>query len=436
MKTKSFIAACVLFAVMAAMILAHAPHTAIMTVRWLSVAALFTYGWACKSNTTWIMVCLVAGGCLGHDFPAIGRNGRVPSMIFIKLVKSIIAPLIFAMLVRGIAQHSDIKTTGRMALKAIVYFEVVSTIALVLGLVAINISKAGVGLDMRGAHEEKIQVTKVSGQEMILNAFPENIAKSVADGKVLQVIVFSLFFGLGLALSPEEKRKPLLDFCDAVAQAMFKFTKVVMMFAPIAVGGAMAYAIAHMGIGVLYNLGKLLATLYIALIVFVIGVLLPVALIFRLPIRRLMKVAAEPCAIAFATTASEAAMPTALKNLEEFGVSRRVVSFVYPLGMSFNQDGACIYIALASMFVAQASGIHMSWGTQLMVLFSLMLMTKGMTGVPRGSLIYLMATAVQFGLPLEPIFIIIGIDELMDMPRTAVSVLGARPSNQLCGQIL
>jgi proton glutamate symport protein len=424
MKTKSFIGAFVLFALMGAMILVSAPHMAITTVRWLGVAALFIYGWACRSNTIWIMVCLVAGVCLGHDFPAIGQHGRLPSMIFIRLVKCIIAPLLFAMLVRGIAQQSDIKRTGRMALKAIIYFEVVSTIALVLGLAAINISKAGLGVNLGGAHEEKVQLTKVSGQEVVLNAFPENIAKAVAEGKVLQVIIFSLLFGLGLALSPEEKRKPLLDFCEAVAQTMFKFTKIVMYFAPIAVGGAMAYTISHMGFSVLYNLGKLLTTLYVALIVFVIFVLLPIVLIYRLPLRRLIKVAAEPCTIAFATTSSEAAMPTALKNLEEFGVSRRVCAFVYPLGMSFNQDGASIYQSLAVVFVAQTSGIHMSWGTQLMLLFTLMIMSKGMAGVPRGSLIYVMAASVQFGLPLEPIFMILGIDELMDMPRTAVNVLG------------
>jgi proton glutamate symport protein len=409
---------------MGAMILAHAPHTAILAVRWLGVSALFVYGWACKSNTTWIMVCLVAGACLGHDFPAIGLNGRLPSLIFIRLVKCIIAPLIFAMLVRGIAQQSDVKRTGQLALKAIIYFEVVSTIALVIGLAAINISKAGVGLDLKGAHEEIVQVTKVSGQEAVLNAFPENIAKSVAEGKILQVIIFSLLFGLGLSLAPEEKRKPLLDFCDALAQTMFKFTKIVMMFAPIAVGGAMAYTISHMGFSVLYNLGKLLVTCYVALIVFTVFVLLPIGLIFRLPVRRLIKVAIEPCTIAFATTSSEAAMPTALKNLEEFGVSRRVCSFVYPLGMSFNQDGASIYMALAAVFVAQTSGIHLSWGNQLMLLLTLMLMSKGMGGIPRGSLIYLMAAAVQFGLPLAPIFIILGIDELMDMPRTALNVLG------------
>jgi proton glutamate symport protein len=328
------------------------------------------------------------------------------------------------MLVRGIAQHSDIKRTGRLAIKAIIYFEVVSTIALMLGLAAINISKAGVGVNLKGAHEEKIQVTKVSGQELVLNAFPENIAKAVADGKVLQVIIFSLLFGMALALIPEEKRKPLLDVCEALAQTMFKFTRIVMMFAPIAVGGAMAYTISHMGFSVLYNLGKLLGTLYVALILFAVFILLPIGMLFRLPLRRLMKVAAEPCTIAFATTSSEAAMPSALKNLEEFGVSRRVCSFVYPLGMSFNQDGASIYMSLAVVFVAQTSGIHLSWETQLMLLFSLMLMSKGMGGIPRGSLIYVMAAAVQFGLPLEPIFIILGIDELMDMPRTSLNVLG------------
>lgn len=425
MKLKSMAAALVLFAIMGALILVNAPHGAIMVTRYLGVAALGVYAWTKRSNTTWILVCMVAGACLGHDFPIVGQYGRVPSMIFIRLVKTIVAPLLFAMLVRGIAQHSDIKKTGKMGIKAIVYFEVVTTLALLIGLAAVNLTKPGIGVNLKAPVEPGVTAAaKVTGTDMILSAFPENIAKSVADGKILQVVVFSFLFGLGLAMVPEEKRKPLLDLCDSLALTMFKFTKIVMYFAPIGVGGALAYTVGHMGIGILVNLGKLLITLYVSIFIFIVCILLPAAMLFKLPIRRFIKAVAEPVTIAFATTASEAAMPVALKNLEEMGVSRRAASFIYPLGMSFNQDGASVYMTLATIFIAQAAGIHMSLGTQILVLFSLMLITKGGTGVPRGSLVWLIAMAAQFGLPVEPIFLILGIDELMDMGRSATNTLG------------
>jgi proton glutamate symport protein len=389
------------------------------------VAALVVYALAKRSNTTWILVCMVMGASLGHDFPIVAQYGRVPSMIFIRLVKTIVAPLLFAMLVRGIAQHSDIKKTGRMGIKAIIYFEIITTLGLLIGLAAVNIVKPGVGVNLKAPVEPGVTAAaKVTGVDMILSAFPENIAKSVSEGKILQVVVFAFLFGLGLAMIPDDKRKPLLDFCDSLALTMFKFTKIVMYFAPLGVGGAMAYTVGHMGIGILVNLGKLLITLYVCMFIFVLCVMLPVAKLFKVPIRRFIKAVAEPVTIAFATTASEAAMPVALKNLEEMGVSRRAASFVYPMGMSFNQDGASVYMTLAVVFIAQASGIHMGVGTQLLVLFSLMLITKGGTGVPRGSLVWLMAMAAQFGLPIEPIFLILGIDELMDMGRSATNTLG------------
>ena len=414
-----------LFAIMGGLILSNAPQGAIIAARYLGVAALCVFALAKRSNTTWIVVFMIAGACLGHDFPVVGHYGRVPSMIFIRLVKTIVAPLLFAMLVRGIAQHSDIKKTGRMGLKAIIYFEVVTTLGLLMGLTAINISKAGVGVNMKVAPEPGVTAAaKVTGVDMILSAFPENIAKSVSEGKILQVVVFAFLFGIGLAMVPEDKRKPLLDFCDSLALTMFKFTKIVMYVAPIGVGGAMAYTVGHMGIGILVNLGKFLITMYVAIFVFVTCVMFPAAMLFKVPIRRFIKAVAEPVTIAFATTASEAAMPVALKNLEEMGVSRRAASFVYPMGMSFNQDGASVYMTLATVFIAQASGIHMTLGTQLLVLFSLMLITKGGTGVPRGSLVWLMAVAAQFGLPMEPIFLILGIDELGDMGRSATNTLG------------
>ncbi len=426
MKLKSILAALLLFAIMGAMILMNAPHGAIMTTRYLGVAALAVYAWSKRSNTTWILVCMVAGACLGHDFPLAGQYGRVPSMIFIRMVKTIVAPLLFAMLVRGIAQHSDIKRTGRMGIKAIVYFEVVTTLALLIGLAAVNITKPGVGINIKAMQDagSVAAAGKITGVDVILSAFPENIAKSVFEGKILQVVVFSFLFGLALAMVPEERRKPLLDFCDSLAQTMLKFTKLVMYFAPIGVGGAIAYTVGHMGIGILVNLGKMLVTLYVSIFIFITCVLVPVALLFRVPLRRFFKAVADPVTIAFATTASEAAMPIALKNLEEMGVSRRAASFVYPLGMSFNQDGASVYMTLATVFVAQASGIHMSIGSQILALISLMLITKGGTGVPRGSLVWLMAVASQFGLPMEPVLVLLGIDELMDMGRSATNTLG------------
>jgi proton glutamate symport protein len=401
----------------------HAVPLAIL--RWLAVGSLFAYAVVRRSLTTWILVAMVAGAEFGHDFPAIAVHARVLSQIFLRLIKTIIAPLIFATLVVGIAGHSNLKQVGRMGIKALLYFEVVTTIALFIGLAAINISKAGVGITLPpGAHTEQLTATKQTASDVILHVFPENIAKSVADGQVLQVVVFSIMFGIALALLRDEKRKPMLTFCESLSEVMFKFTNIVMFFAPVGVGAAIAYTVGHMGLGILKNLFALLATLYVALLVFLLGVLLPVALIARIPLRRFARAIAEPVSIAFATTSSEAALPRAMEAMEGLGVPRQIVAFVMPTGYSFNLDGSTLYLSLATVFVAQAAGIHLSFGQQLLIVFTLMLTSKGVAGVPRATLVILLGTAASFNLPIEPIFIILGIDELMDMARTSVNVIG------------
>ncbi len=401
------------------------PPVVTLASRWLALAALALHAAQRKSLTTWILVSMVIGAELGHDWPAAAVNLRVLSLVFLRMIKTIIAPLLFATLVVGIAGHHDLRQVGRMGVKALVYFEVVTTIALFIGLAAINMSKAGMGVTLPpAAKAEPLTAVKQTPTDVILHVFPENIAKSVAEGQVLQIVVFSIVFGIALAMLSESKRRPVLAFCESLSETMFKFTNLVMYFAPVGVGAAIAYTVGHMGLGILVNLFKLLATLYVALAVFLLGVLLPVALMARVPIRRFVKAVAEPVSIAFATTSSEAALPRAMEAMEALGVPRQIVAFVMPTGYSFNLDGTTLYLSLASVFVAQAAGIHMTWGQQLLMVFTLMLTSKGVAGVPRASLVILLGTAASFNLPVEPIFIILGIDELMDMARTSVNVLG------------
>ena len=274
------------------------------------------------------------------------------------------------------------------------------------------------------AQTEQLAAAKETPTDVILHIFPENIAKSVAEGQVLQVVIFSIVFAIALAMLGEEKRRPMLAFAESLSETMFKFTNIIMLFAPIGVGAAIAYTVGHMGLGILGNLAKLLGTLYVALIAFMVLVLLPVSLLARVPIRRFVKAIAEPASIAFATTSSEAALPRAMEAMVAIGVPRQIVAFVIPTGYSFNMDGTTLYLSLASVFVAQVAGIHMDFGRQLLMVFTLMLTSKGVAGVPRASLVILMATAASFNLPVEPIFIVLGIDELMDMARTSVNVIG------------
>lgn len=432
------------------------PEAILISSRWLFIIILSVYALYKKSLTTWIMVSMVIGVEIGLDFPAFSQHLNVLSRVFLKLIKTIIAPLLFATLVVGIASHSNLKQVGRMGWKSILYFEIVTTIALIIGLVAINISKAGEGilvptellkdlpksservlqqkvitvLDSAGVNVPEGFINKLPDapakgwQDHILDIFPENIIKSIYEGSVLPIVVFSILFAISLALLPEKKKKPMLDFAESLSEIMFKFTKIIMYFAPFGVGAAIAVTVGHLGIDILGNLFQLLITLYVALIAFLLLVLFPVALLIRLPIKQFIKAISEPVSIAFATTSSDSALPKAIDNMEKFGVPRKIVSFVIPTGYTFNLDGTTLYLSLASVFVAQAAGINLTIGEQVIMALTLMLTSKGVAAVPRASLVILTATAASFGLPAWPIMAILGIDELMDMARTSVNVIG------------
>lgn len=397
-------------------------------LRWLAVLLFAAFAVRRRSLTPWIFVAMVAGAEVGFDAPTVATQLKVFSDIFLRLIKTIVAPLILATLVVGIAGHGDIKGVGRMGVRALIYFEVVTTLALGVGLIAINVTKAGVGLTFPAVSAANAAgVTKPAPQhwnDVLLHMFPENIAKSIADGQILQVAVFAIIFAIALASLSEQKRAPIFHVCESLAEVMFKFTNVVMYFAPIGVGAAMAYTVGGMGLGVLINLGKLLLTLYGALAIFAVVVLLPAALLFRVPIARFIAAVAEPATIAFATATSEAALPRAMEQMEALGVPRRIVAFVIPAGYSFNLDGSTLYLAVASIFVAQAAGIHLTLTQQLIMMATLVLTSKGVAGVPRATLVVLLATAATFNLPEAPIFVILGIDALMDMARTMVNVVG------------
>ncbi len=401
------------------------PPEAAVAARWLALLLTAAAVAPRRSLTLWIVFSMLVGIELGHDAPGVAVNLKVLSDAFLRLVKTIIAPLVFATLVVGIAGHANLKQVGRMGLKALVYFEIVTTFALFIGLAAINLTKAGVGISQAGVKEEVLAAAPPqTAADIILHIFPENIAKSVAEGQVLQVVIFAILFAIGLALTPERPRRVMLEFCESLSEVMFKFTNVVMYFAPLGVGGALAYTVGKMGFAPLLNALQLLLTLYGALIAFVLLVLLPVALLARLPLRRFIAAVAEPVSIAFATTSSEAALPRAMEAMESIGVPRRIVAFVMPTGYSFNLDGTTLYLSLAAVFVAQAAGVPLTFGQQLLMVFTLMLTSKGVAGVPRASLVILLATVASFNLPAWPVFIILGIDALMDMARTAVNVLG------------
>lgn len=393
--------------------------------RYLAILGLILFAFKKRTLTSWILVSMVIGAELGHDFPAFAIQLQVLSKVFLKMIKTIVAPLLFATLVYGIAGHADLKQVGRMGWKSLVYFEGVTTIALFIGLAAINLSQAGAGIKHPAAIKETLpDVPPQTTTDIILHIFPENIAKSIADGQILQIVVFSIVFGIALAMVREDKRQPMLKAAESLSEVMFKFTNLVMYFAPIGVGAAIAYTVGHMGLGILFNLFHLLITLYLALIAFLLLVLLPIAYFTGVPIKKFVAAIAEPVSIAFATTSSEAALPRAMEGMERLGVPRKIVAFVMPTGYSFNLDGTTLYLSMAAIFVAQAAGIPLTFGQQLVMVFTLMLTSKGVAGVPRASLVILLGTAASFGLPSWPIFIILGIDELMDMARTSVNVIG------------
>ena len=431
--------------------------TLLMTSRWIVVASLVLFAIYKRSLTTWILVAMAIGVEIGIDFPKGSQDLKFLSTIFLRLVKTIVAPLLFATLVVGIASHSNLKQVGRMGWKSLLYFEIVTTIALVIGIVAINLTGAGKGIDvppellkeLPPSSEKQLQAKVIKildsagvevpeglinklpdapgkgWQDHIIDIFPENIIKSIYEGNVLPIVFFSVIFGIALALLSEKKKRPMLEFSESLAETMFKFTNIIMYFAPFGVGAAIAVTVGHLGIDILKNLALLLITLYVALIAFLCLVLLPVAIwVAKIPLRKFIQAIREPVSIAFATTSSDSALPKALENMEKFGVPRKIVSFVIPTGYTFNLDGTTLYLSLASVFVAQAAGIDLSFGEQLMIGLTLMLTSKGVAAVPRASLVILIATAATFNFPLWPIMAIYGIDELMDMARTSVNVIG------------
>jgi len=344
--------------------------------------------------------------------------------IFLRLIKSIIAPLLFGTLVCGVAGTGNVKTMGRIGGKAILYFEIVTTVALFVGLGAVNLVQPGVGVALQKGAQTGLQQSTPTGLAQILeHTFPVSIIDSMARGEVLQIVVFSFLFGAACAAIGQRARA-VVEFCESLSEVMFRYTNYVMLFAPLGVFGAMAATVGEHGLRVLVNLGKLVATLYGAEIFFVVVVLGAVTAIFRIPLARFIAHVKGPFLLAYSTASSEAALPLALENMERFGVPKHIVAFVLPTGYSFNLDGSTLYLSLAAMFVAQAAGVRVPFGTQLIMMLTLMLTSKGVAGVPRASLVILAGTLATFHLPVEGIAVILGVDTLMDMCRTSVNLLG------------
>jgi len=377
--------------------------------------------------TQWIIIAMIIGVFVGWLFPEVSQHVRIISNIFLRMIKSIIVPLLFGTLVVGIAGHSDdLKVVGRLALRSIIYFEIVTTLALVIGLVAVNITKPGVGVELPASTTpgQEYAAKKTTLQGVIEHIVPQSIIEAAATNDVLQVVFFAILFAVALTQVKGKPKETMLNLFEGLSEVMFKFTGFVMKFAPFGIGAAMAYTVGHSGMGVLINLGKLVLTLYGALIVFVLLVFIPVMIIAKIPIKKFFQAVREPALIAFSTTSSDAALPDALKQMRQFGVPNRIVSFVLPTGYSFNLDGSTLYLAVASIFVAQAAGIELTLTQQVLMMLTLMLTSKGVAGVPRAALVILSGTLASFGLPLEGVAIILGVDELMDMGRTMINVVG------------
>jgi proton glutamate symport protein len=403
-----------------------AHYASAVAVRVLGLLLVLVFPFLRPSLTAWTLFCMLAGAELGADAPAFATHTKLLGDIFLRLIRVIAAPLIIGTLSTGIAGHGHLKRIGPLALKTLVYFEVITTLGLVLGAVAINLTKAGVGVVLPASIAAASQpIAAPRGwEQIVLNAFPENLALAVSGNQILQLAIFALLLGTAMAMLPEAKRAPLLSLLTSVTETMFQITRLVMYLAPLAAGAAIAYTVGSMGVATLIPLAKLVATYYGSLLVFTGGVLIPIMLLSRIPVRKFLAAAGEPVAIGFATSASEAALPLALERMEQFGVPRWIVSFVIPTGYSFNMDGASIYLSIGAIFTAQAAGIHLSLGETVAMLLTLMLASKGIAGVPRATLVLLLATAGSLHLPTAPVFLILGVDALMDMGRTSMNVFG------------
>ena len=385
-----------------------------------SSGALFRY-----SLLVWTFLAMLGGVELGLDLPHFAVQMHFLGEVFLRLIRMIVAPLIFATITTGIAGHSQLRSIGRVALKALIFFEVVTTLGLIIGALAMTLSGAGWGIVLPATQVAPLGMQNMqTWQQVVVNLIPENIAQAVAQNQILQVAIFSVLFGAALALLPEQKRAPLISVLQSLADTMFKLTRFVMVLAPLAAGAALAYTVGSMGLDSLLPLVKLVLTYYAALAAFCLLVMLPVLIGFRVPLRRFIAAVAEPAAIGFATTTSEAALPLAMERMEEFGVPRWIVSFVIPTGYSFNMTGSSVYLSMAAVFAAQATGMHLSLSQYAAILATLMLASKGVAGVPRAVLVVLLATASAIHISTAPILLILGIDALMDMGRTLMNVVG------------
>ena len=377
-----------------------------------------------------IFVSLLLGILTGWLFPQFAVRTHVLAEIFLRMVKMIIAPLLFATLVVGIAGHSNIKNLGRLGIKTIAYFEIVTTFALVVGLGFANLFKPGVGMEGMVNQINLNSVTSMATTaqhntfgQMLLGLFPTSIVQSMAEGNLLQIVVFSIFFALSIC-AVGKKAQPVVDILNSVSTIMFKFTEYVMFFAPIGIYGAIAYTIGYNGLDILFNYGKIIVALYTALIVFLIVVLFAVCKIVNISFRALLKAIQEPALLTFTTASSEAALPKAMSIMERFGVPKSIVGFVMPTGYTFNLDGSTLYLAMAVVFSTQLIGVDLSIEQQLVIMFALMLTSKGVAGVPRASLIVLAGTLTSLGYPITGVAILLGIDQILDMGRTTVNLIG------------
>lgn len=380
-----------------------------------------------RTLTQWIVVAMVGGILLGWLAPDVGQALKPLSTVFLRMIKSIVVPLIFGTLVVGVAGHGDdLRRVGRLALKSIIYFEAVTTLALVVGLFAVNVIRPGDGVQLPAAAAGAAPAVTggVTLAGVLEHLVPQSFFEAATNNEVLQVVFWSVLFALALTQVREGPRDVVLKLCEGLVEIMFKFTGIVMAFAPIGIGAAIAFTIGHSGLGVLSSLGKLVLTLYGALVVFGLAVLLPVAYLAGVPVRSFIRAVKEPALIAFSTASSEAALPKAMVQMEAIGVPRRIVAFVVPTGYSFNLDGSTLYLAVAAVFAAQAAGMTLTLGQQLVMMLTLMLTSKGVAGVPRAALVILSGTLATFHIPLEAVAVILGVDALMDMARTTVNVVG------------
>ena len=380
------------------------------------------------SLTQWIVLAAIIGVAIGIAFPAFAVKLDPLSQIFLRMIKSLIVPLIFSTLVVGIAGHGDdMKKVGRLALRSFIYFELVTTGALLIGLAAVNIVKPGIGVSLGAASAStgaELASHPVTFSGVLEHMVPQSFFEAAAENQVLQIVFFAIIFAVALTRQKGENKQRMLNFCAALSDLMFKFTELVMAYAPIGIGAALAVTVGHSGVGVLLGLGKLVLTLYGALAAFALLILLPIAILTRLPLRAFLRAIRQPALIAFTTASSEAALPLAMERMEQMGVPARIVAFVMPTGYSFNLDGSTLYLAVAAVFAAQAGGIHMPLGQQIVMMLTLMLTSKGVAAVPRAALVILSGALTLFGLPLQAVAVILGVDAFMDMARTTVNLVG------------